>query len=86
MKGQIEEEPSNNRCRSACRKPLAEVNLGPECFTCRVSKVIDIDIRGKVFKRPTTFKVMDLVTVCTSRETHGFNRAYIDYHGWGRGL
>ena len=81
-----EEEPLNIRRCMACGKPLAEVNPGPECFSCRVPMVTDMDSRGKVIRRPTTFKVMSPVSVCTSRETPGFNRAYIDYHGWGKGL
>jgi hypothetical protein len=94
MKGQIdsqeendhEKEPLKIRLCSSCGKPLAEANPGPECFSCQVPRVVDIDGRGKIFRRPTTFKVISPVTVCTSRETHGFNRAYIDYHGSGEGL
>ncbi len=82
----LEEELQNTRRCSLCGKLLAEVNPGPECFACRVPKVIDIDSQGRVFKGPTTFKVISPVSLCTSRETPGFNRAYIEYHGWGRDL
>jgi len=82
----LEEGILNIRRGSVCGNPLAEVNSGPECFACRAAKVINIGGHGKVFSRPTTFGVMSPVSLCTSCETHGFNRVYIDYHRWGKDL
>ena len=69
-----------------CGKRLSELNRGPKCFACTPAMVVDIDRKGRIFRRPSTFKVMELVTVCSSRETRGFNRVYVEYHGWANGL
>jgi len=83
--GREECPPERRRCPK-CGRILAEANRGPECFACRTPKVIDLGKNGRIFKRPTTFKVIEPVSVCSSRETRGFNRVYYEYHGWGNGL
>ena len=80
------ESPTEKRRCPKCGKVLAEANPRPECFACRIPKVIDVGKNGRIFKRPTTFKVIEPVSVCSSRETRGFNRVYYEYHGWGNGL
>lgn len=81
-----EECPSEKRRCPKCGKVLAQMNPGPECYSCSVPLVVDIDKKGKTFRRPTTFKVIGLTSLCSSRETRGFNRVYYQYHGWGNGL
>ena len=80
------EEGANIRRCSECGKPLAEVNPGPECYSCGLSEVAGIGKHGQVIEPFITFGVRSPVTLCTSRETRGFDRVYIDYHGWGKGL
>ena len=86
MKQKGDQCPAEKRRCSKCGKILAEMNPGPGCFSCTRPRVLSIRNNGVVFKRPATFKVIGLPSVCTSRETRGFNRVYIQYHGWGKGL
>jgi len=86
MKHEGEQCPAEKRRCSVCEKILADANPKPKCFSCSVPMVVDIDEKGMVFRRPTTFKVIDSTSLCSSRETLGFNRVYFQYHGWGKGL
>ena len=86
LKQEEGEFPAEKRRCSRCGKILAGANPGPKCFSCSVPMVLDIDKTGRIFRRPTTFKVIDSTSLCSSRETRGFNRVYFQYHGWGKGL
>ena len=60
------EEGLNIRRCSECGKPLAEVNPGPECYSCRLSEVAGIGKYEKVIKFSTTFGVMNPATLESS--------------------
>ena len=86
MKQGGEQCQAEKRHCSKCGKILADANPKPKCFSCSTPRILDIDEKGKVLRRPTTFKVIDSTSLCSSRETRGFDRAYFQYHGWKKGL
>ena len=86
MKPEGEQCPAEKRRCSKCGKMLADANPKPKCFSCSSPRILDIDKTGRVFRRCTTFKVIGSTSLCSSRETSGFNRVYFQYHGWGKGL
>lgn len=86
MKQEGEQCPAEKRRCAKCGKILADANPKPKCFSCSTHMILDIDENGRVSRRPTTFKVMNPTSLCSSRETSGFNWAYFQYHGWGKGL
>jgi hypothetical protein len=86
LKQEERECPAEKRRCSMCGKILADANPNLKCFSCSVPMVLDIDKMGRIFRRPTTFKVIGSTSLCSSRETRGFNRVYFQYHGWGKGL
>ena len=74
--------PEGRRCVK-CGKPLSVYNGSNTCFSCQEVFVLGFDTkrrRPRMEKADPRFVVIN-ETVCSSRVTRGFNRAYLDYHG-----
>ncbi len=74
--------PEGRRC-TKCSKPLSIYNPSDKCFRCHPVMIKTIDDHGKAGLVPAESPVVGSQSVCSSRETEGFNRVYAEYHGWG---
>ena len=65
-----------------CGKLLSIYNLKDHCFSCQEVYVTGYDKRKrKPRKQKADPRFVFRETLCSSRETPGFNKAYFDYHG-----
>ncbi len=81
MTTRLEAKAEGRRCRD-CGKALSIYILLDRCFSCQVVHVKGYDTkRHKPRKEIADPNLVIKKSLCTSRETRGFNIAYRDYYG-----
>ncbi len=78
----LREYPEGRRCEK-CGKPLSIYNPSTKCFRCDPVMIKALDDHGRPVMTLAETPVIGAETLCSSRETRGFDQAYTDYQGCG---